>query len=272
MKKYYIIKIFVEDYNRNIDQKKITEQIVDEICKILNCNYDRIGYMLLHPDYDFKDIGKMFTNKKEFYNVNIESKMRGKKHPNEFGAPSLIYEQKPQNNSEYSDFEIEINYPINQEYLSWEIVVQEKLLKNKCIELTDYKKILDLITKNGFLINTSIMHYYSGSSNRYLINGYDHIFSTFEEKKVSDQSINHLFEWKNKIIDIFLYNAFKKECLTEKKISELEELIGSNNIIFDDDYIIYTYNTSKSKYLMERYIPSTSKKKLRNFFKKNNMM
>ncbi|MDD6573289.1 MAG: hypothetical protein PUF12_12970, partial [Thermoflexaceae bacterium] len=61
---YYSIRMYVEKYPSSINCKDLLE-MADEISKLLGCNYDYFGYMLLDPDYDFKDLGVMLKNNKK---------------------------------------------------------------------------------------------------------------------------------------------------------------------------------------------------------------
>lgn len=270
MMNYYSVKFFVEKFNENINQKNITENIIDKICKILDVEYDELGYIYFHPDFHLKNIGKMFSqNKKEqFYSVNIETKMQGIKYPDVISSPTLIYKKINERNSEYSDFIIKIYYPIKNEALYWEIVIREDLLKNKEIDLRNYFKILEIISNNNFIVNTSFVHYYVGSKNRRVVNGYATQFNTFEEIKIVKKAHNHRVHWKNKIIDIFLYNAISSKCLSQKEQNKLKQIVGRHNVILECDYIVFTYKTTKTKYLLERFIPSPTKIRLRNLLKR----
>lgn len=63
MFKYYTIKFFVEDFDDIINQEYITENIVDQICDVLGCDYHKMGFILLHPDHDCKDLGSLYLKK-----------------------------------------------------------------------------------------------------------------------------------------------------------------------------------------------------------------
>lgn len=63
MFKYYTIKFFVEDFDDIINQEYITENIVDKICDVLGCDYHKMGFILFHPDYISRDIGRTYLKK-----------------------------------------------------------------------------------------------------------------------------------------------------------------------------------------------------------------
>lgn len=275
MGKFFSIIFFVESFNSEINQKYITENIVNKICEILGCDYDKLGYILLHPDYNNKDIGYLYKkkNKEKFYSRDIPSIMYGIKYKDEKSSPCLLYETNRSNWMSYSDFEVRINYPlVESNYLRFEIVIKKSLLKNKNIKLEEYIKILDLLNENNFKVNTSFTHYYSGSNSRSIIKGFDSFFSTIEEKYIINRALEHNFDWKNKIVDVFLYNTFRRDCLNDIQLSKLEKIVGKENIIYDNEYLIFKYCNCESEYLIEKYIPSIKKIRLRMFFKKNNMM
>ena len=55
------MKIYIGSYPSEIIGREMLE-IADEISSILGCTYEKLGYSLLHPDYDYKQIGKSFRN------------------------------------------------------------------------------------------------------------------------------------------------------------------------------------------------------------------
>ena len=61
---YYTMKIYIGSYPSEIIGREMLE-IADEISSILGCTYEKLGYSLLHPDYDYKQIGKSFRNGKK---------------------------------------------------------------------------------------------------------------------------------------------------------------------------------------------------------------
>lgn len=275
MGKFFSIIFFVESFNSEINQKYITENIVNKICEILGCDYDKLGYILLHPDYNNKDIGYLYKkkNKEKFYSRDIPSIMYATKYKDEKSSPLLLYETNRSNWMSSSDFEVKIDYPFSEKFcLRFEIVIKKSHLKNKNIKLEEYIKILNLLNENNFKVNTSFMHYYSGSDSRDILEGFDTFLNTIEEKYIINRTLKHTFDWKNKIVDVFLYNTFRRDCLNDIQLSKLEKIVGKENIIYDNEYLIFKYCNCESEYLIEKYIPSIKKIRLRMFFKKNNMM
>ena len=61
---YYTMEIYIGSYPSEIIGREMLE-IADEISSILGCTYEKLGYSLLHPDYDYKQIGKSFRNGKK---------------------------------------------------------------------------------------------------------------------------------------------------------------------------------------------------------------
>lgn len=50
---YYTMEIYIGSYPSEIIGREMLE-IADEISSILGCTYEKLGYSLLHPDYDYK--------------------------------------------------------------------------------------------------------------------------------------------------------------------------------------------------------------------------
>lgn len=77
MECYYSIRMFIDNYPAAINCND-TMAMADEISALLGCEYDWLGYSLLHPDYDYKDLGiKMQNspkNRKHFVRLSSSQK------------------------------------------------------------------------------------------------------------------------------------------------------------------------------------------------------
>ena len=58
---YYSIRMYIEEYPSQINCYEIMS-MADEMSSLLGVKYDKLGYILLHPDYDYKDLGIMLAN------------------------------------------------------------------------------------------------------------------------------------------------------------------------------------------------------------------
>lgn len=278
MGKYYTIKFFVDSFenvDNKVNQRKITEEVIDKICEILGCDYDKAGFLLWHPDYAEREIGKKYLKKnlKKFYKCDIPILMQGVKHPENYASSTLFFEKKMKEFDFYSDFIFTISYPIRKDgYLEIQIVVKESLLNDKNFTLDIYLNMLKVLTENNFKLNNSFVHYYRWSKSRNVVDGFDGFLYTWQENFINVLANNHVHNWKNKIVDVFLFNTFLMSCLNEEQLKELEELVGKENVIYHGEYITCRYYKYKGLYLLEKHIPSMKKIKLRKFFKKCGMM
>ena len=275
MIKYYTIKFFVEYFDDKINQEYITENIADKICDVLGCDYHKMGFILLHPDHDCKDLGSLYLkkNKAKFYKRNIVSRMYGEKYKDEVSSPRLIYESYRSEFASYSNFTIDIDYPLKSTgCLEFEIVVKKSLLRKKKITLEEYIKILNILNDHNFKVNTSFIHLYRGSGSRVIAMGFATFLNTIEENYIRERAIAHMFDWKNKLVDVFMYNTFPKECLDDKQLAKLTKIVGKNNVKTYKDYVIFKSCRLSIIYLFQKYLPTIKKLRLRRFFKKNKMM
>ena len=275
MFKYYTIKFFVEYFDDKINQEYITENIADKICDVLGCDYHKMGFILFHPDYISRDIGKTYLkkNKAKFYKCNIVSIMYGEKYKEDCSSPWIFYESYRSEFASDSDFTIYIKYPPKSTgCLEFEIVVKKSLLRKKKITLEEYIKILNILNDHNFKVNTSFVHLYRGSGSRVIAMGFATFLNTIEENYIMDRAIAHRFDWKNKLVDVFMYNTFPKECLDDKQLAKLTKIVGKNNVKTYKDYVIFKSCRLSIIYLFQKYLPTIKKLRLRRFFKKNKMM
>ena len=106
--------------------------MADEISCLLGCQYDSLGYMLLHPDYDYKDLGTMMvnnsTNRKQFMQLSIPLKYYGSKEEMP-SSPFIIFELKAKNDMKLPLYSIQLQYPSDDlQYLGIQIDICESLL------------------------------------------------------------------------------------------------------------------------------------------------
>ena len=60
---YYTMEIYIGSYPSEIIGREMLE-IADEISSILGCAYEKLGYSLLHPDYDISKLEKVSAMEK----------------------------------------------------------------------------------------------------------------------------------------------------------------------------------------------------------------
>ena len=76
MPRYYTLKFYIDNYDKNLNQRKITKDLVDKICELLGCDYDRLGWILWEPDYPSRQSGRMYKKK----NSEMFFKKKNRKH------------------------------------------------------------------------------------------------------------------------------------------------------------------------------------------------
>lgn len=266
MSKYYSILLFIENFSKKINNSQVLN-IADGICKYLNCDYDYLGYSLLHPDYDYKDIGvsmKKTYNKHEFLTLNIPNHFYGKESiPS---APYVFFEVSEKNNSSFPDFVISFRYPVfDNEAVEIEIVANSKLVS--FISLNQFSDIISLVNSNEYVVNSALLHYYRGSNKRLILSGGQMGLCSIEENRTIKKSVMHRANYKDKLLDIFLFNSINKKCLPIELIKKAIEIVGSENVVDKDSMFTFSLSQSLSKYLLNNYFPTLDKRKLRKIFK-----
>lgn len=270
---YYSIRIYIEEYPSKIDCCKILD-IANKICLLLGCEYEKMGYILLHPDYDYKDLGVMFCNSNEekeyFRKLEIPLRYYGK-GDEEPSAPSIIFEIPALNESSLPYFSIIFEYPVSDvHYLCIEIDVKADLMENK-ISLNIFKCVQDVFWSFGYKINTAFLHYYSGNMKRIMLEGGICGVTTVNDWRIIDHSIAYMANWKNKIMDVFYMNSIKKQAITNSSIEKLRSIVEIENLIEEDYMIMFKLSQSLSTYLMNRYISTGERKKIKKLLQKENL-
>ncbi len=278
MPRYCTMKFFIDNCDKNLNQRKITKELVDKICELLGCDYDRLGWILWEPDYPSRQSGRMYKKKNSemFFKQKIESIVYPIKHPEEApSSPCLRYESQNKYCEEVFDFEMSIGYSFNRKkfYTKINITIKKNLLKNKKISIDLYRELINLINKNNFHIHSSLMHYHTSQKAESALSGISTgFFHTIEEWILIHKALDHKFDWKGKILDVFCFNTIIKESIPNNVLSKLEKIIGKKNIIIDDEYVTFIYPVCKLRYLFDKYIPSIKKMRIRRILKKSNLL
>lgn len=270
---YYSIRMYVEEYPTSINCQDLLD-MADEISKLLGCNYDHLGYMLLDPDYDFKDLGVMLKNNKKnkenFLELSIPRNYYG--HKEEFPAsPFIRFELEPKDNIALPFYLIQLNYPTkDSQYLSVHIDIKKDLL-SKELTLVDFKCVQDIVSSKGYIINSAFLHYYLGNSHRTTLEGIECGFATINDWRIIDHSIRFHQEWKNKIMDVFYMNSFNKEIVSKDALENVVNIVGNENVIDCEQKIIFKLPQSESSYLLNRIIPMKSRHAIKQILQKENV-
>lgn len=262
---YYSIRMYVEEYPSSINCQDLLE-MADKISELLGCNYDHLGYMLLDPDYDFKDLGVILKHNKKnrgkFTGLSIPQNYYGQKE--EFPAsPFIMFELKPQDNMALPFYLVQLDYPTkNSQYLCVHIDIKEDLL-SKELTLADFECVQEIVTSKGYIVNSAFLHYYSGNSHRTVLEGIECGFATINDWRIIDRSIKFHQEWKNKIMDVFYMNSFNKKIVSSEAIDKIVKMVGNENIIEHEQKFIFKLRQSKSSYLLNRILTMKSRRDIK---------
>ena len=262
---YYSIRMYVEEHPLTINCQDLLE-MADAIGDLLGCKYDYFGYVLLDPDYDYKDLGLMMKNSKKnrdkFLSLSIPTIFKGKKD-NLSSAPFVTFEMRTKDNIELPFYELQLIYPTNNShYLCVQMDVKEELM-TKEIALTDFSKMQDIVSSKGYVINSAFLDYYTGNSRRMNLDGGEYGITTVNDWRIIDHSIKFHQEWKNKIMDVFYMNSFNKNLVSSEAIDKIVKIVGNENIIEHDQKFIFKLPQSKLSYLLNRILMMKSRRNVK---------
>lgn len=271
--KYYSIRMYVEEYPMTINCQDLLE-IADEISNLLCCNFDYLGYVLLHPDYDYKDLGIMMKstkkNRDKFLDLSIPITFESEKDDLS-SAPFITFEMRAKDNIELPFYEIQLIYPVESaHYLCVQIDIKEELLTRE-ITLKDFSKMQDIISSKGYVINSAFLDYYTGNSRRMTLDGGECGITTVNDWRIIDHAIRFRQEWKDKIMGVFYMNSFNKEIITNNTLNEIVKIVGIENIIEHEQKLIFKLPQSKSSYLLERIILTKDRRAIKRILEKENI-
>ena len=253
MSKYFAIRAFVENFPSVIDNSAVFT-ITEKISETLQCSYNNLGYRLLHPDYDFKEIGIMFPNnsfaKERFSELSIPIIYQGKY--NYSAAPFITFELTPHNDSSLSDYSIVFRYPeYDTSPLVFVIDVKAELL-NKPISINQYSDIINLLTNNGYLVNSAFTHHYSGSTKRAMFDGGQIGLCTFEEMSLINKAVRYQgANYKNKLMDIYIINSISLKAISSVTMNEICSIVGESNVFYDNS--VFTFALPQSSTNVNAY-------------------
>lgn len=270
---YYSMRLYIEKFPSSINCQALLE-MADQISILLGCKYDRLGYMLLHPDHDCKDVGVMLRNNKtdreRFLALSIPLIYYGKQEKTPT-SPFIIFEQYSKNNAKLPPYFIQIEYPTNaSQYLCMQIDIKEELLLNR-ITLFTFKNVQNIVSTNGYVINSAFLHYYWGDTHRTNLDGVDSGMITMNDWHIIDHAIKFRHNWKDKVMDVFYMNSINKDILSKETITRILSIVGDDNFIESDKSIFFQLPQNKSCYLLNRIFSTKSRRLIKQILQRENL-
>ena len=262
MSKYYSFRIYVDKFPSVIDNSAVYT-IAEKISELVQCDYDSIGYGLLHPDYDYyRDIGKSFSNnssaKEKFLKLSIPIVYLGK--TGNKAAPFIKFELTPRNSSALSDFSVVFYYPsLSTSPLFVEIDIKAGLLVDP-ISSSQYLNIMDSLGTNRYQINSALLRYYSGNTKRTLLSGGQLGFCTLNDMRLLRRASRYNGANRiNKLMDIFMINSITNKAISSGAKAEICQIVGESNVSSGDTLFTFALpqtfmgsNKMKLRKLLER--------------------
>lgn len=236
MSKYDSFRAFAEQFPVAVDNRAVFE-MAEKISAMFQLSYDRLGYRLLHPNHDYKEVGVMFSNgshaRDTFLSLDIPVLLHGK--GGEATAPVITFEMTPQNSSSLSDFAVALRYPAMKESpLIITIDVKSELL-GPPLTMGKHVDLMRLLSENGYQINSAFVHSCSGNTKRLALDGGRVGFCTPDEMRLIRNAIKYQgANYKNKLMDIFFINSIATKAISAAAMAAIQKIVGEDNVSYGD--------------------------------------
>ncbi len=270
---YYSIQLHIGSCPADIDCGRLM-QLADEISALLGCTYDRLGHILLHPDHDLKDLGRMMTNSKKnrekFAQLSIPARYYGK-YGETPGSPTVSFERRPKNNGCFPPYDIRFQYPcIDEACLQVSIDVKAKFL-TKELTLADFAAIEKLLTDSGYAVDSAYVYYCMGNAARTVLGGVIWGLTTPNDYRVITHAVNYLRHWKSRVMDVFYMNCFDRRLVSDAAMEKLRQTVGDRNILFSGEKVFFRLPQRRGVYLLDRLVSSPSRTKIKGLLVNENI-
>ena len=213
----------------------------------------------MHPDYDYKQIGKSFRNGKKgrtkFINLQIPMLYYGEETDS---SPTIEFECHMKNKDIFPYFSIELDYTFHSDYLIAEVNVRRDLLKTE-LSLKEFEKILMVFENRKYRVNSAFVHCYGGNHRRFLMSGIYNGWNTIEDARIANHIGNYRDHWKNKMVGVFYMNCVRKEGMPDSVFHAICKIVGKKNAIQENDLILIKLPQCPMWYRMNRYFPTYSR-------------
>ena len=219
-----------------------------KIIEVLNhslvfpCNL--IEYQLLNPDsfeYYYHEIGN-WTNRSAFISKLPEQLVLYGEN-GDMSAPCITVVDGFSNNHFFSNYKIEIQYPVYSFPFIIRIDFKTKAICNRKRTISEvYFEILHQLDLHGIHVNNSFAEICFRKKEVYSLDGIQigEFVAIREKKKLKHFSKHSRFYCLNHLRDIFFANSIVIDCLKYDTIEKIERIVGKNNYLFIGDSIAFS--------------------------------
>lgn len=144
------------------------------------------------------------------------------------------------------------------------------MLKKK-ITLSIFENIQSIIEQGGYRINSAFVHYYYGNARRSILDGGEIGIITVNDCRIINHVIRHAENWKNKLVDTFYMNSIRCDVISRLALDEIKKIVGKCNFIEENGKCIFKLPQSLNIYLMNRFISTGSRRKIKHILQKENI-
>lgn len=269
---YHSIRIYASLGSAQTNNSRYLE-VADNICSILGTDFNKLGFSILHPDYDYKEVGRHFTNsdkgRSEFIRTCIPQMFYGK--CNDISAPRIEFYTPNKNKNKFRVFDFGIKYPIQRDS-ALIISVDFEYEQTRRMEFGQYVSIIEAVCRLQFEIHSAFLHLYTNEIKRFVVSGIKSGICTYKEYRILQGVMKQRTSFRNTIPEIFLMVSIPRLAINDESFRTLQRLVGEVNIHQHGTCVSLWTGQSVGIYLLSNYIPSIRLLRIRKALRKSGVI
>ena len=219
------------------------------LCK----TYNHVSYLLFDPDNDRTLIDEKYSydvvGKREFLNKDILPVVVGKSGDMSSPFIEASCESKPM--QLYSKIRVQIRFPAYTQ--PFVICVDYEQKEEEKLTLEKYASLMKKLSAIGFHVNNSFYHVYAKKNEAFTLDGGQSgsLLNHYERKNLKNSVMHRKAGCINRFMDIYCANSICTELLDEKTRQQIEDIVGSENTVYDTE--VFSFSIGNMQNLTSAY-------------------
>ncbi len=249
---YCSLRVYIDKVNRSVNAQNILD--IFEVFEIVLCkSYDYISYILFDPDRDRTLIDEKYSydsiGKNRFLNTDILPVFVGKS--GDMSSPFIGAYCASKSTQLYSKIRVQIQFPDHTQPFVIRVDYEQK--EEEKLTLEKYAYLMKRISSIGFHVNNSFYHVYAKKGEVFTLDGGQcgSLLTYYERNNLKNSVMHRKAGCINRFMDIYCVNSICTEWLDVKTRQQIEDIVGSENTVFDAE--IFSFSTGSLQNLTSRY-------------------